>query len=80
MPFSRVVRYVLALAEAVLEFVANTPRAVGYVNAHILNGQVDVLLRLSFSMSSEEHYKRRSSARIVDIFCSLSTLLCRPAS
>ena len=38
--------YVLASEEAVLQFVATTPGAIGYVNATAVNGQVHVLLYL----------------------------------
>jgi ABC-type phosphate transport system substrate-binding protein len=43
--------YVLASEQAVLEFVANTPGAIGYVNARVLNGQVKVLMYLPLSSS-----------------------------
>lgn len=38
--------YVLSSEEAVLQFVATTPGAIGYVNAAAVNGQVRVLLTL----------------------------------
>jgi ABC-type phosphate transport system substrate-binding protein len=38
--------YVLASEEAVLQFVATTPGAIGYVNAATVNGHVHVLLYL----------------------------------
>jgi ABC-type phosphate transport system substrate-binding protein len=41
--------YVLASDEAVREFVANTPGAIGYINAAAVNGQVKVLLLLPLS-------------------------------
>ena len=43
--------YVFASEEAVLEFVTNTPGAIGYVNTRILNGQVKVLILLPLSLS-----------------------------
>jgi ABC-type phosphate transport system substrate-binding protein len=38
--------YVLASEEAVLQFIATTPGAIGYVNATAVNGHVQVLLYL----------------------------------
>ena len=43
--------YVLASEDAVLEFVATTPGAIGYVSAGILNGQVQVLMHLPITVS-----------------------------
>jgi len=44
--------YVLASEEAVLQFVATTPGAIGYVSAALVTAQVQVVLYLS--LSSEE--------------------------
>ncbi len=45
--------YVLASEEAVVEFVATTPGAVGYVNATAVNGRAHVLLYLPFSSEKQ---------------------------